>query len=84
VRWRLVNSYLEAEIGALGHINERDTTLVPGLHAGLAVGFHALRQRWLIPGLAIGIGYDRTFARPGRPALELLKIGLRVTLDLDL
>lgn len=84
VRWRLVSTYVEAEIGYLAHWNERDEDFVPGLHAGVAVGAKALRQRWFVPGIAIGVAYERTFPGDARPVLEMLKVGLRVTLDFDL
>lgn len=84
VRWRFVSSYLELEGGYLAHWTEREDDFTPGLHVGAAFGAKALRQRWFVPGLAIGVAYERTFPRDQRPALEMLKIGLRVTLDFDL
>lgn len=84
LRWRMVSTYLEAEAGYLAHWTERDQGVVSGVHLGAAFGFKALRQRWIVPGLAIGIAYERTLPGDDRPVLELFKIGLRVTLDFDL
>jgi hypothetical protein len=84
VRWRLVSSYLELEAGYLAHWTERDDDFVSGLHLGAAFGFKALRQRWFVPGIAIGVAYERTFPADDRPTLEMFKVGLRVTLDFDL
>jgi hypothetical protein len=84
LRWRMVSSYLEGEAGWLLHWNEADDVVDSGLHLGVAFGYKALRQRWFVPGIAIGASYERTFPGDGRPTLELYKIGLRVTLDFDL
>jgi hypothetical protein len=85
VRWRLVNTYLEAEAGWLGHLDENDPTVVHGLHLGFAYGFKALRQGgWIMPGVAIGVAWERTFPAGARPTVDLFKIGARVTFDVDL
>lgn len=84
LRWRMVSSYLEGEVGWLAHWNEADDAIDSGLHLGVAFGYKALRQRWFVPGIAIGASYERTFPGDGRPRLEMFKIGLRVTLDFDL
>jgi hypothetical protein len=84
VRWRSVNTYIEAEAGWLGRDTEGQRGVVSGLHVGLGVGFKALRTRWFIPGVAYGMFYERTLPGDGSPPLHLIKAGLRVTLDFDL
>jgi hypothetical protein len=84
VRYRLVNSYVELEGGYLLHVTEQDARAVPGWHVGVAVGVKSVRERFLLPGVAFGASYERTFERPDRAPLHLLKLGLRVTLDLPL
>ncbi len=84
VRWRFVNTYLEAGAGPLVHLTEDDRHLVPGLHTSVAFGFRALRQRFFVPGLALTLAYERTFPDETRRRLDLLKVGLRVSLDFDL
>ncbi len=85
LRYRLVSSFYELEIGALGHGREGDGSLVPGLHVGIAVGGLALRQRWFVPGAALALSYEQTFPDDGgSEPLKLIKIGVRVSLDIDL
>jgi hypothetical protein len=84
LRWRLVNSFFEVAGGPLVHLTELDTRPIPGVHASVAFGVRALRERFVIPGVAIALAYERTLPADRRPALTLLKIGLRVALDIDL
>ena len=82
VRYRLVNSYLEFEAGYLGRYTEQNSSVDSGLHIGAAVGGRASRQRWFFPGAAFGISYERTFPTRG-PALNMVKLGFRVAIDVD-
>lgn len=81
-RWHLLNSYFEIETGYLLHLTETDTDAVSGVRVGLAFGGRALRRRWLIPGVAFAISYERTFPAADEDPLHLVKLGLRVTIDL--
>lgn len=82
-RRTFTNSYVEFEAGWLGRTTERDWHAYDhGIHVGFAFGARALRQRFFFPGAALGISYERTFV--GGTDLELIKIGARVALDLDL
>ena len=50
-RHTLLNTYLEAEAGWLGHATENDWSDIDnGVHVGFAFGGRALRQRFLFPG----------------------------------
>jgi hypothetical protein len=80
-RYRLINTYVEFETGWLGHLTEEDTTLRSGVHLGLALGARSVRERWLMPGLAVILSYD---VIPDDPALHVLKFGFRVSFDVDL
>ena len=82
-RFHLVNSYFEVEGGYLAHFTEEDRDMESGLHVGAAFGARALRTRWFFPGAAFAVTYERTFPDAGA-ALQLIKLGLRVTLDVDL
>ncbi|MCC6999944.1 MAG: hypothetical protein IT370_35415 [Deltaproteobacteria bacterium] len=82
-RFHLVNSYFEVEGGYLAHFTEEDRDMESGLHLGVAFGARALRTRWFFPGAAFAATYERTFPEAGE-ALQLIKLGLRVTLDVDL
>ena len=82
-RRTLTNAYLELEGGWLGRANEQDWSAVDhGVHAGIAVGARALRTRFLFPGAAFGVSWERTFV-DGDDA-TLVKVGARVVFDLDL
>jgi hypothetical protein len=82
-RYTLTSSYVEAEAGWLGHATERDwSALDQGIHIGASIGARALRTRFVFPGVAFGVSWERTFL-PGDD-LTTLKIGLRVAFDLDL
>jgi len=82
-RLYLVNSYFELEGGYLAHFSEEDRDMESGVHFGVAFGARALRTRWFFPGAAFAATYERTFPDAGE-ALQLIKLGLRVTLDVDL
>lgn len=83
-RYRLVNTYLEVEAGWLGHVTEEALETVDhGLHVGVAFGGRATRTRFLFPGAALGVSYERTFPDDG-PSLNMVKIGFRVAFDWDL
>ncbi|MBP6628683.1 MAG: hypothetical protein KBG28_04095 [Kofleriaceae bacterium] len=83
-RRTLTNAFVEAELGWLGQTDETDwSRLAHGVHAGVAVGGRALRARFFFPGVALGLSYERTF-RNDDADLSSLKVGARVTFDLDL
>lgn len=84
VRYRMVNTYFEAEIGYLGRATEEDwTDIEHGLHLGISLGARATRVRWFFPGAVMSITYERTF--PGdQPALNMIKMGFRAGADFDL
>jgi hypothetical protein len=82
-RRTLTNAYFELEGGWLGRTSEDDFTDVDhGIHLGAALGARALRTRFVFPGAAFGISWERTF-QAGED-VTLLKVGARVTFDLDL
>jgi hypothetical protein len=82
-RRMLTNTYFELEAGWLGHSTEEDFgALDHGIHVGVAFGGRALRQRFLFPGAAFGISWERLFL-PGQD-LTSIKVGARVAFDLDL
>ncbi|RMH39649.1 MAG: hypothetical protein D6689_15940 [Deltaproteobacteria bacterium] len=84
VRYRLVNTYWEAEVGYLEHVTENRLDGVPGVHVGLAIGGRAARRRWLLPGAAFGIAYERTFPSAGQDdPIDLVKLGFRAAVDID-
>jgi hypothetical protein len=82
-RRTLTNAYVELEAGWLGRTSEADWTAFDhGIHVGAALGGRALRTRFLFPGAALGVSWERTFQ--GGADVTLLKIGARVAFDLDL
>ena len=82
-RHTLTNAYFEFEGGWLGHSTESDWgDFDHGVHVGLAVGARALRTRFLFPGAALGISYERTFL--DGDDVRTIKVGARVAFDLDL
>jgi hypothetical protein len=84
-RHTFTNAYVEAEAGWLGAAAELDFgDLRHGVHLGAAVGARAARARWLFPGAALGVSWERTFPREDEGARTTLKVGLRVSFDLDL
>ncbi|MEO8705839.1 MAG: hypothetical protein ABI867_37760 [Kofleriaceae bacterium] len=82
-RRTFTSSYAEIEGGWLGRSTERDWGAVEhGVHVGVAFGARALRTRFVFPGVAFGLSYERLFV--AGDDLEMLKLGARVALDLDL
>jgi hypothetical protein len=82
-RYMLTNAYFEFEAGYLGQVTEQDwSDVAHGIHAGFAFGARALRTRFVFPGAAIGMSYERSLV-PGDDVV-ILKVGARVTFDLDL
>jgi hypothetical protein len=82
-RRTLTNAYFELETGWLGRSTEDDfRSIEHGVHVGFAVGARALRTRIVFPGAAFGMSWERTF-QAGED-VTLLKVGARVTFDLDL
>lgn len=82
-RHTLTNAYVEVEGGWLAQATEQDWSAVDhGLHVGIAIGARALRTRFLFPGGALGIAYERTWV--DGEDLQTLKVGGRVMFDLDL
>lgn len=79
----LLNAYYEFEVGYLGRATERDwSDFDHGVHAGFAVGARGLRTRFVFPGAALGVSWERTFL-DGADATTI-KIGARVAFDLEL
>jgi hypothetical protein len=84
-RYRMVNSYVEAEVGFLTVLRETDAAdPEPGVHIGFSIGGSASRRRWFLPGSALGVSYERTFPDGGDDPLQMLKFGLRAAIDIDL
>lgn len=82
-RRTLTNAYFEIEGGWLGRSTEDDWSAIDhGIHLGVAFGARALRTRFLFPGAALGLSWERTFV--GGDDVTLLKVGARVAFDLDL
>jgi hypothetical protein len=82
-RHTLTNAYFEFEAGWLGHSTEADWgDFDHGVHVGFAFGGRALRTRFVFPGAALGISYERTFL--DGDDVRTIKVGARVALDLDL
>jgi hypothetical protein len=82
-RRMLTSSYVEVEAGWLGRATETDWADIDhGVHVGFAVGARALRTRFVFPGAALGISWERTFT--GGDDRTTLKVGGRVVFDLDL
>lgn len=82
-RYNFVNSYFEVDAGWLGHSNEDDWFDVDhGIHFGAAFGARALRTRFVFPGAAFAVSWERTFVDGAD--LMTIKAGVRVTFDVDL
>jgi hypothetical protein len=82
-RHTLLNTYWEVEAGWLGHATEQDWGAIDqGVHMGFAFGGRALRQRFLFPGAALAIAYERLIV-PGDDLIAI-KLGARVQFDWDL
>src|SRR5205085_6243210 len=76
-RHTLTNTYVELEAGWLGHSTGRDWgDLDQGVHFGFAFGGRALRTRFVFPGAALGISYERTFLDGHH--VSTFKVGARV------
>jgi len=83
-RHTLTNTYLEAEAGWVGHVTEDDLAdFDHGVHVGVAFGGRATRRRFLFPGAALGLSYERTDSDDA-PPLHAVKFGFRVAFDWDL
>lgn len=79
----ITNTYIEFEGAWLGHATEKDWGDVDnGVHVGIAFGGRALRQRFLFPGAALAIAYERLFLDGDDQTT--LKVGARVEFDWDL
>lgn len=82
-RRTLLNTYFEVEAGWLGHSNEEDLTAIEqGVHAGISFGARALRARFLFPGAAFGIVWERLLV--AGDDITSIKVGFRGAFDLDL
>ena len=81
LRYRFVNTYVEAEVGWFGRITEDDRSLDNGIHLGVAVGGQASKQLWFMPFFP-GAGLAVTYENAG--ALHAVKVGLRVSAELPL
>jgi hypothetical protein len=82
-RRTLLNTYWELEAGWLGHSTEDDWSAVDhGIHIGFAFGGRAQRQRFLFPGAALGISWERLFV--DGDDMIMIKLGARVAFDWDL
>ncbi len=83
-RHTLTNTYLEAEAGWVGHVTEDDLQdFDHGFHVGVAFGGRASRRRFVFPGAALGLSYERTVPDDA-PPLHAVKLGFRVAFDWDL
>jgi hypothetical protein len=82
-RRTLTNAYFEVEAGWLGRATEQDWRAIDhGVHAGAAIGARALRTRFLFPGVAFGVSWERAFVAGAD--VTLIKVGVRAAFDLDL
>ncbi len=78
-RHRRVNSYWEVEAGYVARTREQDLDVSHGFRLGVALGGSASRRRWLFPGAAFGIAYERIAEEQ---TLHFIKLGFRVALDI--
>ena len=82
-RRTITNTYVEVEAGWLGRTSEQDWSAFDhGIHVGAAFGARALRTRFLFPGAAFGVSWERTFQ--GGDDVTQVKVGFRVSFELDL
>jgi hypothetical protein len=82
-RYALTNAFFELEAGWIGHATDRDWGAIDhGVHLGGAIGARALRTRFVFPGVAFGMSWERIFVAGGD--LTMIKLGARVAFDLDL
>lgn len=78
-RHRSVNTYWEVEAGYVAHTTEDQFEPAHGAHFGLAFGGSTSRRRWLFPGAAFGVSYERISESQ---TLHVLKLGFRVAIDI--
>lgn len=77
------NTHLELSGGWLGRSTEEDWTDVDqGVHFGFAIGGRALRTRFLFPGAALGVSWERTFI--DGDDRTVIKLGVRGGFDIEL
>jgi hypothetical protein len=82
-RQSMTNTYVELAAGYLGHTSEQDFgSFDHGIHLGFGIGARALRTRFLFPGAAFGVSFERLFV-PGDDPIYV-KVGFRVAFDLHL
>ena len=82
-RHTLTNAYVEFEAGYLGRSTEQDWSAMDhGIPLGAALGARALGTRFLFPGVARGVSWERTFL--DGEDVTAIKVGARVAFDLDL
>jgi hypothetical protein len=85
VRYRMVNTFLEAEAGWFGHVTEVEPSVEQGIHVGVAFGGQATKQILAFPGAAIAVVYERTFPRADQGlGLEALRVEVRFSAEADL
>ncbi len=85
VRYSWINTYIEFDAGYLAHASEDNWRQFDhGFHLGFSVGARAMRLRWLFPGAAFGVSYERTFASGDDDSLDMIKFGFRAVADIDL
>lgn len=77
-RHRRVNSFWEVEAGYVARTNEKEFNPSHGFRIGVALGASASRRRWVFPGAAFGIAYERI--SEDQP-LHFIKLGFRVAFD---
>ncbi len=77
-RHRRVNSYWEVEVGYLARTSEKKFDPAHGFRVGVALGGNASRRRWVFPGAAFGVAYERIAEDD---TLHFIKLGFRVALD---
>jgi hypothetical protein len=81
VRYRMVNSYVEIEAGALLRFAEGQDD-APGYHIGASYGLK-YTTRAMTPGLSFGVAFEQILPKGG-PTTYFVKAGARITLDFDL
>lgn len=82
-RHTLTNTYVEVEGGWLGHASEEHLTAIDqGVHVGVSFGGRALRARFLFPGAAFELAWERLFLAGDDSTA--IKVGFRAAFDLDL
>ena len=82
-RHTLVNTYFEVEGGWYGHSSEEKVSAIQqGIHLGASFGGRALRARFLFPGAAFELAWERLFI--AGDDITSIKVGFRGAFDLDL